>query len=581
MNQLIQQLKESDQDFEFYPTTDEIIAALIRDTSAFKEANRYDYKRGFNSVLDIGAGNGKVLRALQGGCGFSELYAIEKSIVLCQHLDPSIFIVGTEFHEQSLVAKQVDVTFCNPPYSEFEAWSTKIIRESSSKVVYLVIPVRWEKSVEIAAAIKYREAKYRTVGKFSFQDAEDRTARAIVHLIRIELAVEKDDAFDRFFNEQFAGLKAKFEAAGVDPDAEGKKNRQEDVQNPKFASLVVGANYPERMVELYNDELDHIRKNYDLVAQLDVDLLKEFDVTPVRILGCLKARLTGLRNTYWKELFAHMKQVTDRLTHKKRNRMLETLNANGHVDFTVGNIHAVILWVLKNANNYLDEQLIETFEAMVESANVRNYVSNQRPFVHDRWRYNEEKPSHIALEYRMVLQRMGGVNKEWSGKEQSLNETACDFLGDLLTVARNLGFDSNTDDRRLNRWDRTIWRSGECQEFYCNNVIEIGHSDTLFEVRAFLNGNIHLRMNQDFSLALNVEYGRLKGWLKNGAQAAEELGDKNAPKYFGKQLQLGAHSLLMLGAPTPAPEVKPSAPTNQPADLFADCDEPGVLAKAS
>jgi len=53
---------------------------------------------------------------------------------------------------------------------------------------------------------------------------------------------------------------------------------------------------------MYNKELDHIKKNYDLVGQLDAALLREFDVTPRRVLECLKARLSGLKNTYWNEL---------------------------------------------------------------------------------------------------------------------------------------------------------------------------------------------------------------------------------------------------------------------------------------
>jgi len=43
----------------------------------------------------------------------------------------------------------------------------------------------------------------KTIGEFSFEDAEDRKARATVNLIRIELSTETDDAFDRFFDEQF------------------------------------------------------------------------------------------------------------------------------------------------------------------------------------------------------------------------------------------------------------------------------------------------------------------------------------------------------------------------------------------
>lgn len=406
---------------EFYPTTQEIIDRMVADIALLREERYTDFGR-LDSALDIGAGSGKVLNALREKADFRELYAIEKSPLLCEQLHEDVFIVGTEFHEQSLVCKTVGMTFCNPPYSEYEEWTVKIIRESASSLVYLVIPERWGDSQAIANALVYRDAETQIVGHFDFLGSEDRTARAKVHLVRIELSYKTDDAFDRFFADQFADLKAKFNEA---KESTGQTKRR----NPKLDALVVGANLPERLVALYNEELDHIRANYEMVRQLDADLLREFEVYPDRILGCLKARLAGLRNTYWQELFAHMKSVTNRLTSKKRRHLLDRLNQSGHVDFTLTNIHAVVVWVLKNANRYLNDQLLEVFDQMVTKANVRNYKSNERPFVHDRWRYTEDQPTHIALEYRLVLEYIGGVRHGYAW-ERGLAESACEFLGD-------------------------------------------------------------------------------------------------------------------------------------------------------
>lgn len=538
---LVDNLRHHEQDFEFYPTTNEIINALVLDIDGMRNRD-YDL-RAIGSALDVGAGHGKVLRALSERANISALYAIEKSPILCQQLDDDVFIVGSDFHEQSLVAKQVDVTFCNPPYSEFEEWATKILRESSSKLVYLVIPERWERSADIANAIAFREAKAEVVGRFDFLNAEDRAARAKVHLIRVRLCVKKDDAFDRFFAQEFADLRTKWDAA----KSTGQNKEEGARRNPKLDALVVGQNYPDMLVGLYNEDLEHVRKNYDLVKQLDVDLLREFDVSPERIMGCLKARLAGLRNTYWQELFSHMKSVTNRLTSKKRQAMLNTLNGAGHVDFTVGNIHAVIIWVMKNANSYITAQLLETFDSMVEKANVRNYVSNTRAFVYDQWRYNgdQAKPSHIALEFRLVLQRMGGIRAQGSYNE-GLDESAANFLGDLMTVAYCMGFDCKTNDVRLTGYQgRKGWTTGTREEFFCRVD---GREEVLFDVRAFLNRNIHIRLNQKFALALNVEVGRLRGWVKSGQEAADELKDKAAAKYFGSTIQIGPGSLPMLAA---------------------------------
>jgi hypothetical protein len=602
MRSLITTLQEQGQDFEFYPTTNEIIAKLVSDLRHQKHEFLGD--EGMSSVLDIGAGSGKVLRALReatwtrwdGGEEsplFTSLYAIEKSPLLCDELDADIFIVGTEFHEQSLVSKQVDVTFCNPPYSEFVQWTAKIIRESASKLVYLVIPVRWQASEEIKAAVKFRDAETKVLGEYSFVSAEDRQARAQVHLIRIELNQRKDDAFDRFFDEQFGELKAKFGHKGKRTDEDDDEQVSEE-ENPRFRDLVVGPSYPDRMVELYNAEMDHVRKNYDLVTKLDADLLKEFDITPARILGCLKARMAGMRNTYWQELIGNMGQVTDRLCAKKREALLTRLNRSGAVDFTLGNIHAVILWVLKNANQYLDEQLIETFEAMVEKANVRNYKSNQRVFTFDRWRYAEENPTHIALEYRLVLSRCGGVGRGAFSSDKGLSERGAEFIGDLMTVARNLGFQPASPRPRKN----DEWKVGETRTFDMVKKWEVGDKvpwtensrrtivdkvqlddgswqfclgrdewvhekampgEPLMDVRAFYNSNMHVRLNQQFALALNVEYGRLKGWLKTGAEAAEELQDERAGEFFMSHVRLGVGSLLMLSIPKTKSDSNPLA----------------------
>ena len=519
MNSLIAELKENDQDFEFYPTTAEIINRVCRDIKG-------EYRNRCNSILDIGAGNGKVLLDLQKNLDeysqINDLYAIEKSEILRSSLPENVYIIGTDFYEQSLLDKQIDITFCNPPYSQYEQWAKKIIRESASNVVYLVIPTRWTDSEDIKQAIKYRDAKYKTIGEFSFINSEDRTARATVNLIKIELSTEKDDAFDRFFNSEFAELKKKFEEK-EEPKGEEKESH--------FNSLVLGETYVQSLVDMYNAEIEHIRKNYELVGKLDCDLLKEFDVSPARILECLKARLKGLKNLYWNELMGRMSEVTSRLTTKKRKTLLDTIHENGHVDFTASNVYAVILWLLKNASKYIDEQLIETYEQALSQANVKNYKSNQKVFVGDRWRYNEEKPTHISLEYRLVLEHCGRIEKHWCNSDKcSLTENACETIKDFMTVAYNLGFSCNTTDTRLYHYnDQYPWKPGNPQIFTFHKDNDHG---TLLEVKAHLNGNIHIRMNQKFALALNVEYGRLKGWLKTPAEAAEELDDSTAPEYF-------------------------------------------------
>jgi 16S rRNA A1518/A1519 N6-dimethyltransferase RsmA/KsgA/DIM1 with predicted DNA glycosylase/AP lyase activity len=81
---IISSLKDENQDFEFYPTTQEIIEKVKADIKDPAGDERY-YCLDRNSLLDIGAGNGKVLSALRECCN-GDLYAIEKSELLRNRL---------------------------------------------------------------------------------------------------------------------------------------------------------------------------------------------------------------------------------------------------------------------------------------------------------------------------------------------------------------------------------------------------------------------------------------------------------------------------------------------------------------
>jgi hypothetical protein len=115
-----------------------------------------------------------------------------------------------------------------------------------------------------------------------------------------------------------------------------------------------------------------------------------------------------------------------------------------------------------------------------------------------------------------------------------------------MTIGRNLGFRTEDFQRQcLDYRGRREWRAGENRVFRCINMATKENVE-MFDVKAFKNGNLHLRLNQDFILALNVEHGRLKGWLRTAQEAAEELKDPKAAKYFNSTLKLGGSPTLLL-----------------------------------
>ena len=297
------------------------------------------------------------------------------------------------------------------------------------------------------------------------------------------------------------------------------------------------------LVRWYERDLARIQDNHDKLLSLDVALLTELDLSVRAVIDVLKNKLDCLKDQYWAELFSHMGAVTSKLTAKYRRAITEHIGGFKAVDFSAENIYAILLWVLEHANKYIEKQTLEVFDAMLSRANIRNYKSNQRVFGDGDWRYGQrpENISHVSLDYRIVLEHSGGISRNYSGKPH-MAKHAAEFLGDLLTLANLLRFPADMEDARLHEGlypEQSAWKPGKPQLFQ-----DISGHD-LIEVRAFLNGNMHIRLAQRFALAINVAVGKLRGWIRTKDEAVSEFGDEAAALY-DVPLLLGSASMPYL-----------------------------------
>jgi hypothetical protein len=218
--------------------------------------------------------------------------------------------------------------------------------------------------------------------------------------------------------------------------------------------------------------------------------------------------------------------------------MLNSLAKRTSIDFTAQNALAITVFVLKAAGKDIDQQLLDVYGSMVSEVNIENYKSNQRVFSKGEWgwRRKPENLTHFKLSYRMVIENQGGISTShysWENeRNKGLSNRAMDFINDLLVIARNLGFDS-----KQSPWD-VFWSSGKKMAFTYINAK--GKEALIFEVRAFKNGNQHIRLGEDFGIALNIEHGRLKSWINSSAQASSEMDIKpeKAKQFFNCQFDM-------------------------------------------
>jgi hypothetical protein len=469
-------------------------------------------------LLDIGAGDGRVLKAAAKAIGSqSTVHYIEKSQHHRGGMPADWYLMGVDFHHTTLVDKEVDVIFCNPPYREYQEWARRILEEAQPFTrIYLVIPDRWDTSEVIHNILTERKIKPQILGSYGFTDA-DRKARGTVHLLRFDVPGEQvsGDPFDTFFDAHF-------------PEAAEEPEMEEPEEDPADATRPTRESQMELMLQSYTRRLAQLEENFRAVCRLDPQLLQEFQLDRRSLAQSLKGKIKDLKVRSWERLFAHLEVVNRKLTSKSREKLLSRIRQHTCLDFNQDNILAVLEWVVQNANLYMDEQFVEVYERLMERANIDAYKSNQRVFKdykfgygHFSYRHNKEHhdamgPVRLKVGHRIVLECVGGLyNGPFDFEKNKLSARAAEFLCDLMTLANTLGF--LTVDRMP---QERAWEGSEARTFYWHDGTERA---LLFEVRAFKNGNLHLRFDPRFVQALNIQYGKLRGWLHSPEEAADEL----------------------------------------------------------
>ena len=382
---------------------------------------------------------------------FEKYMAIEKSQTLIDNMPNNVFVVGTDFNENTLIDKNAEYVFCNPPYSEFSQWSERIIKESNAKVIYLVIPKRWGCHGNIAHAIKQRRAKVSIVGNFDFLDSEDRKARAKVSLVKIDLRGKdvklkngnrikseesRVDPFTLWFNETFPIDAKNSEESDYTMREQKAKEHKEKVKN----ALVNGSDLVSSLVELYNIEIEKLTTNYLKVSELDADILKELNVNVQHLLNGFREKIKGLKNQYWQEIFNNLDSITTRLTSRTRESLKSTLLSNTNIDFTTSNVRSVVIWVIKNSSKYFNSQMLEVYDDFTTRDGIKLYKSNAN-FMNDSWRYCKSEKDRLgkyALDYRIVCHGYRS-DYSWERDKNILSDAQKQYIKDIVIIAKNLG----------------------------------------------------------------------------------------------------------------------------------------------
>ncbi len=575
---IISNLKNAEEDFEFYPTSKDMIKRIfdhidnsdidvldigcgtcnfkrfyeeiekeeykIRYETALEEAredyerNAKEYEEKYNTPYD--RENNSIREPNPYNKTISKYYVMEKSKILLDRLDRDIIVLGTNFHDSLLIDKPVKTIFCNPPYTEYKNWMIRIIKESNCYDIYLIVPERWKEDKDIQALLKRKELIPKILGKFDFLEA-DRKSRAKVDILFInkkpkdcgttQLDEIEQSAFDEWFDKTFNMQDSNKEEEKL---ADYEKHQKE---KDKISNKIVNCKPKDKtkiLVDLYTNELNTLFKNFKAICSMDTEVLTTIGVSKESIKEAIKQKTVNLKILYWETVFNELEGITERLTSKTRDSMLDKFKELKTVDFTEANIYSLIIWIIKNANKYYNDQLITFYKELSSSENVRPYKSNIRTFEKDGWRF-ADKHTHYTLDYRIICRNhLIGVNTDYSG-EFSASYDYQNKIKDISAIFNNLGFE-------IVRVEHPYGFGQKCYAYGTGGKI-------LFEFRTYKNGNLHIKFNIEFTKALNVEVGRLLGWIRKKEdikdEFCEEMAD-GAEKYFKANQQIGLTNIPLI-----------------------------------
>jgi hypothetical protein len=561
-------LTQNNEDFEWYPTTDEIFAAMKKDIlSLFKNetvgrwrdrdffdtrelrSNESGYiyvdkgkKIGIiRSFLDVGAGDGRVFPQINGeGIEIENRYGIEISQPFADNLlmKDDVFLIGRDFFKTSLMDKRFSVIFSNPPYSIYQSWIIRLLKEANFVVMYLVIPVRWDHNREIMHHMGLYDVD--NLGEYDFLDG-DRPARARVNLIRVikrrdpnsdihgheygEFNFE-EDAFDRWIHEHIGSFE--------EPELELPEEKDLKLKNDDIGDLV----------ENYEYEMASLLQAFKALGSLPARIVSDLGMDKYKIVKQIKKNIAGLKDKYWHAAFDKLNVINSRLTKNTRNEMLTRMAEFKTLDFNEENIYSIVLWVIKNFNKYTGQQIIEVFDKLTSQSYIKAYKSNVH-WLKDNWRYTQGKgkPEKYILDYRLVTR----CYVDHIGYSVYQRDS---ILEDLKVICGSLGY-------QIPAWEQVDYsQDGSLQEFHTSSK---NNREVAFTARLYKNQNLHLKINEKIMLRFNIEVARLRHWI-NGPKDIEreyDVPEKEAIKLWREPalLRIGRNDVLQLGF-IPGEEIK-------------------------
>lgn len=202
----------------------------------------------------------------------------------------------------------------------------------------------------------------------------------------------------------------------------------------------------------------------------------------------------SVRYKYWYELL-HSASFMGNLTSNLRNDYYNQIKEFAHKDFSLSNIYAVKIDILKNTARGIEEKILTTFEKL---SYEHSMGCDKNVHYYNGWKTNKA----YKINTKVVVPYMDTWDTIWN--KYRYGYELCEFLTDLEKVLDFLDGGETEVIRNIPHW----------LQHYENTQQTKGLHFKYFDVNVYKKGTIHITFtNEEVLKKLNIFGSMKKGWL--------------------------------------------------------------------
>lgn len=531
---------------DLFPTPEWLVKKML---------NKVDFRnQKIKNILEPSAGLGNIIDVINSDINRNSSYnicAIELDNK-CRNvlLSKNVKVIDSDFLTYNGL-EQFDLIIANFPFSDGDSHLHKALDVLFSGQIVCLLNAETIKNPysnsrkDLVSKLNKLDAKIEYIqNAFSDADRKTNVETALIYISKIR------DVETELFNDiessedSFDELKESFEVATKDNIGNIVKRYNQDKETVTSQIMDFYKNYKKVSKYLTLAVIGEDIQRHSQNVKQDTNELTEIMKNKLNYFS------TKLKQDYWLEAM-QLKEVSEKLTSKKKKELSSELNKYCNMDFTENNIKIFISNLMANYPKMIEEAIDEMFDKFTQYAfrdgRNQNNEYSKNIYMFNGWKTN----TAFKVNKKVILP----FNADYGNR---LYHEKQDFLDDVDMVF-NYFDNNNLQNVMLEGTDKTGYkqnystqRTGEIVHYNLQEGIAKNIKTRYFTITFYLKGTVHLVFNDlEMLRRFNIYVGKKRNYLPSdyGYTEKQEFKDFEPSKEYKQvetELAIDTKKVLML-----------------------------------